>query len=244
MGAWEISFKVKYDYPMMTMSGKHPGTKISMWCIWNREMVHAPMGHEDAMDDISEYMKKIGRTIEDFKPSRDGYVLTLKCTCDLTPTVWTYTNTNHMVDLYPAVFLDGWGYYRAISFNEEDTRNLFKDLGNIGSVELVSKKLLHLDALPSTVWTESFFTRMTDRQMESVLKAYDYGYYSSPREVTTDSIASSIGISRSTYEEHLRKAENKIMEAVIPYLKLFRAGHQKKEEMISPEIQIVDGTTS
>lgn len=238
MGAWEISFKIKYDYPLMVMSGKYPGARISMWCVWDREMIHAPMDHEDAVEEINEYITQIGRTIEGYKPSSDGFVITMKCTCDLNTSVWRYTGENHLVDLYPAVFLDGWGYFRAISFNEDDTRNLFRDLSKMGNVELVSKKQLHLGALPSTVWTESIFTRMTDRQMESVLKAYDYGYYSSPREVTTDSIASSIGISRSTYEEHLRKAENRIMEAIMPYLKLFRAGLQQKGETISPAMVV------
>ncbi len=241
MGAWEISFRVKHDYPLIAMSEKYPGTRISMWCVWNREMIHAPMNHEDAISEINGYVTKIGRTIENYKPSKDGFVITLKCSCDLTPNSWDFTGRNHLVDIYPAVFLDGWGYYRAISFSEDDTRNLFRDLSSIGTVELVGKKMLHLDALPSTVWTESFFTRMTDRQMESLLKAYDYGYYTSPREVTTDSIASSIGISRSTYEEHLRKAENRIMEAIVPYLKLFRAGLQKKEELVSPDISITEG---
>lgn len=242
MSSWEISFRVKHEYPFISMSEKYPGTRISMWCVWDREMVHIPLNHEDLMKEVESYIKTIGRTIEGYKPSKEGFVITLRCSCDLNQSVWNLTNRNHCVDINPAVFLDGWGYYRMISFNDDDTRKFFMDLGAIGKVELISKKMLHFDAIPSTVWTESFFTKLTDRQMESLVKAYDYGYYSSPREVTTDSIASSIGISRSTYEEHLRKAENRIMEAIIPYLKLFRAGVQKRDEMISPRLQVVESS--
>ncbi|AKA49387.1 hypothetical protein IX51_10075 [uncultured archaeon] len=233
MSTWEVSFRVKHDYPFIRMSEKHPGTKISMWCVWNREMIHVPVNHEDAISEIDGYVRQIGRAIENYKPTKDGFVVTLTCSCDLNPNTWDFTEKNNCVDVFPSVFLDGWGYYRVISFNEDDVKNLFKELSSLGQVELVSKRLLGIDALPSTVWADSFFSRMTDRQMESLVRAYDHGYYTSPRGVTTDSIATSIGISRSTYEEHLRKAENRIMESIIPYLKLFRAGAQKRGEIAS-----------
>lgn len=240
MCAWEIAFRIKHDYPLIRMSQNHPGTKITMWCVWNQEMVHTPGDTEDVIREVDDYMKSIGRSIESYKPAKDGFLLTLNCSCDVNPNSWDITSRNNCVDIHPAVFLDGWGYYRVISFDEGNTKNMFRDLSALGTVELLSKKKLHTDALPSTVWTESFFSGMTEKQIESLVKAYDYGYYSSPREVTTSSIASSIGISRSTYEEHLRKAENRVMEAIIPYLKLFRAGVPKKERIESISVAITE----
>lgn len=240
MGTWEIAFRVKYDYPFAKMSEKYPGTRISMWCVWDREMVHVPLSKGDVVEEVETYAGQIGRIIEGHKRTLDGFVVTMKCTCDLNRNVWDLTNRNHCVEIHPAVFLDGWGYYRIISFDENDSRKFFTELGELGKMELISKRELHLDAIPSTVWTESFFSRLTEKQMDSLVKAYDYGYYASPREITTESIASSVGVSRSTYEEHLRKAENRIMEAIIPYLKLFRAGIQNKDEAISPEIKIAE----
>src|SRR5207253_5888577 len=56
-----------------------------------------------------------------------------------------------------------------------------------------------------------------------------------PREVTTENIARSLGVSRSTYEEHLRKAENRIVGNLIPYLQLFAVGEKKPEKMLLKE---------
>src|SRR2546430_1676221 len=42
MSLWEISFRTQYDYPFMKISARHPGLPISMWCIWNREMIQVP----------------------------------------------------------------------------------------------------------------------------------------------------------------------------------------------------------
>src|SRR2546428_12853278 len=72
---------------------------------------------------------------------------------------------------------------------------------------------------------------MTSKQMDALLKAHRYGYYTSPREVTTENIARSLGVGRSTYEEHLRKTENRIVGNLIPYLQLFAAGAKKPEKM-------------
>ena len=237
---WEISFKVKYDYPFLEMSEKYPGARISMWCVWDREMLHVPLNHHDLMSELEDYARYLDRAIDSFKETSDGIVLTMKCTCDLYGSIWNVAERNGCSIVHPATFLDGWGYFKVISFNENDAKGLFADLSKLGPNELLSKKLIHIDAVPSTIWVESFFERLTGKQVEALLKAYDYGYYTSPREVTTESIATSLGVSRSTYEEHLRKAENRIMESVVPYLKLFNSRGIKKKEMISSRIELVD----
>ena len=61
---------------------------------------------------------------------------------------------------------------------------------------------------------------MTNRRMNALLTAYKYGYYRLPRRITTEKLAELMTITRLTFEEHLRKAENKIMSAMAPYLKL------------------------
>ena len=233
MESWEISFKIRYNYSFIQMSGRYPGVRISMWCVWDREMVHVPLDHEDLMSELENYARSIDRVIDNYKFSNDGIVLTMRCSCDLLDSMWNIAERNHVVQVHPAIYLDGWGFFKVISFSEEDTKKFFADLSKLGEIELTCKRLVHTDAVPSTIWIESFFSRLTDRQMEALVKAFDYGYYVSPREITTDSIAKSLGISRSTYEEHLRKAENRIMEAMIPYLKLFKAGGKKRGELIT-----------
>lgn len=234
MAAWEISFKIRYDYPLIKMSEMYKGSKISMWCVWDREMMHIPFNSASLKTDIEEYVKKIGRFIQEFKSSTDGLVLTLKCSCNLYKTVWQITDRNHTSDVGPATYLDGWGYFRVIAFDEESIKSLFHDLSKLGNVELLSKKNIHQDAVPSTIWVETFFSDLTERQMEALSKAYDHGYYSSPRKVTTESISATLGISRSTYEEHLRKAENKLIQSLMPYLKLYQSSELKREERIIP----------
>jgi hypothetical protein len=54
-------------------------------------------------------------------------------------------------------------------------------------------------------------TVLTDRQREVLTLANRYGYYEYPRGVSSEKLASRIGISKPVMLQHLRKAEKRIM---------------------------------
>jgi len=64
---------------------------------------------------------------------------------------------------------------------------------------------------------------LTDKQVNSLLAAIEYGYYQIPKKVTTEEIASKHNVPRTTFEEHLRKAESKTLLAMAPYIRMFAA---------------------
>lgn len=230
MALWEVSFRAQYDYPFIQMSARHPGTPISMWCIWGRELVQVPSQDERELAAIEKEIGKAGRIIDKWIEAQEARIFMLRCTCDLyEKSPWNVWGNYEFVDAPPAVYQDGWGYFRVLSFEQEQTRDLFRDFNALGRAELIRKREIPLNFLPSSVWVNSLFADLTGKQMDAILKAHRYGYYASPREVTTESIARSLGVSRSTYEEHLRKAENRIMASLIPYLQLFAAAEKRPE---------------
>ena len=58
----------------------------------------------------------------------------------------------------------------------------------------------------------------TARQREVLQVAIEQGYYELPREVTTAEVAERVGVERRTAEDHLRRAERKLVEALAEYL--------------------------
>jgi hypothetical protein len=54
-----------------------------------------------------------------------------------------------------------------------------------------------------------------------LVTAYTNGYFLLPRKADAKEIAFIKQLSRTTFQEHLSKAENKLMSALIPYIKLF-----------------------
>ncbi|WP_327053773.1 bacterio-opsin activator domain-containing protein [Halomicrococcus gelatinilyticus] len=59
-------------------------------------------------------------------------------------------------------------------------------------------------------FVESVSDDLTDRQLAALQRAYVGGFFDWPRPVTGEEIASSMGISRSTFHEHLRAAQRKL----------------------------------
>lgn len=231
MSLWEISFRTQYDYPFIEMSSRHRGLPISMWCMWNRELVQVPTLDERTLAEIEKEIQKAGHVVDRWVEAQDARILLLRCTCGHLDSPWNVWEGHDCIDAPPAIFQDGWGYFRVLSFDESRTRDLFRDFNRRGPTELLRKRELPLTVLPSSVWVNSLFGDMTEKQMDALLKAHRYGYYNSPREITTESIAKGLGVSRSTYEEHLRKAENRIMGNLVPYLQLFAVGEKKHEKM-------------
>ncbi|MBI4416865.1 MAG: helix-turn-helix domain-containing protein [Euryarchaeota archaeon] len=224
MSLWEVSFRTQYDYPFIRLSAKHPGMPIQMWCIWNRELLQVPTQDAAVLKEIEKDVRKAGRVVDRWVEAQAARLFLLKCTCGELDSPWTVWEANGFTDAPPAVYQDGWGYFRVITFDEDATKGLFREFSKRGPTELIRKRELSLSVLPTSVWVNSLFAGLTGKQVDALLKAHRYGYYASPRQVTTESIANALGVSRSTYEEHLRKAENRIVGCLIPYLQLYSLG--------------------
>ncbi len=229
MGLWEISLRTQYDYPFIEMSGRYPDMPISMWCIWQRELLQVPTTDLPVLKAIEGEVQGFGRIVDRWVDARGARIYLLRCTCDDLDSPWNVWDAHQCTDAPPAIFRDGWGYFRVISLEEPGVRELFRDLERRGPTELIRKRELPLGVLPSSIWVNGLFSELTGKQLEAVLKAHRHGYYTSPRQVKTESIAQSLGVSRSTYEEHLRKAENRIMGALMPYLELYTSGGKRRK---------------
>jgi len=56
---------------------------------------------------------------------------------------------------------------------------------------------------------------LTDKQKEILISAKRAGYYDYPRKVSAEDLAESMGIAKATMVEHLRKAEIRLMDAIL-----------------------------
>lgn len=56
---------------------------------------------------------------------------------------------------------------------------------------------------------------LTDRQREMLVAAKRYGYYDTPRRMTSEEVSKRVGVSKATFLEHLRKAEGRLMDTIL-----------------------------
>lgn len=114
--------------------------------------------------------------------------------------------------LWPALFVGGEESYTVLAPSRERLDALVARLAAHGNVHLEGVA----DALPSALHVNvplaDITTALTERQLIVLQKAIAEGYYDSPRRTSTEALAAAFGVTRSTLEEHLRKAERRVLE--------------------------------
>ena len=75
-----------------------------------------------------------------------------------------------------------------------------------------------------------FLPKLTEKQARALLAAYEAGYYEFPRRATTEQVSLSLGIARSTFEQHLNRAEHHVVRAMLPMVRA-RSGREDGEAL-------------
>lgn len=96
-----------------------------------------------------------------------------------------------------------------------DPAHLLRALRSTGAtVELTAKRVID-----RPIWTDHRFRsaveeRLTARQGEALRAAYYAGYFEQPRHSTGEQVASSLGISPSTFHQHVRSGLKKLLDVL------------------------------
>jgi predicted DNA binding protein len=230
MTHYEVSFKLQHDHcPYNEFSKSHPSVIISHWCNWSKDVLE--IAHKEIQNDpeMKADLQKMTKAL-DAKIIRRSYarasvqVVFMHCRCGrIPPPTLPVIEKRNCLELQPAVYSDGWEWYRVIAFSDRDLKELFKDLDKYcNPIEIISRRSISDESVRDTflLSTASLFGTLTDKQARALMTALDNGYYRLPRNANAGDIARLMGVPRTSFVDHLRKAENKVLQAVGPYLRL------------------------
>ena len=133
---------------------------------------------------------------------------------DYTENVTRYIIENKGFFTAPTVITDGEEHWSVVLSDEETKDTFFKQLEEIGRVRI--HNITHMDHLGMAIPME--YVELTSKQIKSLKMAYLKGYYDYPKKVTSRDLAESMGVSQSTLLEHIRKAENKIIQKIVHHI--------------------------
>ncbi len=105
---------------------------------------------------------------------------------------------------------DGFQYIELASWKKENLSNLLKEVSKFGTIHSQS---IYQENL-TDIYIPHLMPKLTEQQKKSILLAYRNGYYEYPRKIILERLADLAKLSPSSFQEHLRKAENKLL----PYL--------------------------
>lgn len=80
--------------------------------------------------------------------------------------------------------------------------------------ELVSRRDVERQSRVRSDVREALEEKLTDRQREVLITAYNSGFFESPRETTGAELATLLGISQPTLTHHLREAQRRLFEVL------------------------------
>lgn len=218
MGLWEAYFQCQYDFPLSAISSKLPAIPLYAGCLGDRSWVQVPTLDPPTVQRVATEIKRAGGTIVSSSPSGDSQLFVLDEKWSRERGLHARFQSSKCRLAIPWMYQDGWGFFHVLSLEERHLRALFLELKKKGTVRLIRKTELPLEVLPTTTWIQGVFSQLTPKQAAAVLLAHEAGYYRSPRRVTRGQIAEKLGVGRTTFEEHLRKAERKVMNALVPVL--------------------------
>ena len=229
MTHYEVAFRLQHDHcPYNEFSKTNPGVVISHWCNWRKDVLE--IGYRDLQDekiqsDLRELTRALKVKITRRSDSKSNLQVVLQqCACDnIPPPTLPVIERHNCLELQPAIYTEGWEWYRVIAFSEKDIKALFKELDKSCSpIEVVSRRSISEESVRDTflVSTATLFGDLTDKQLRALITALNNGYYHIPRSATAGEIAERSGLPRTSFVDHLRKAENKVLQAVGPYLRL------------------------
>jgi predicted DNA binding protein len=219
----------KNEDPHNRLSKKFPGARMSLWCNDHTDILEIEANGLDAFEEIQKELafysthyksKIIGKTL-----CQDKFQLVAR-TCICGPadgiTVGSVVRANNLLQIPPPVFFGGWEYHRLIGFEDQDVKGLLKGLDKVGKTEILHKGTTEGTTDKTFLLSlGSLFGNLTEKQMKALLAAIESGYYEIPKRTTADELAVKLGQPRSTLEEHIRKAESKVVLAMAPYMMMY-----------------------
>lgn len=213
---FETTFRIGNGGEPIPTAGR--AVRVDLWCNDHCDLVRA-VG-DDAPAVVADIDATIG-VADRIVDGEEHVVVTDGCLAThRSDNVERYVGSHGCLLLPPLQYTDGQRVCRILSLDAGALSDLYAELLDDGyDVTVQSKRSVESVRSDAPVLDPAgLVPELTARQREVLLAAIERGYYEIPRETTTAELADSVGVERRTVEDHLRRAERKIVEAVHEYL--------------------------
>lgn len=224
----EVRVKLEHDCPYTRFTKALPQAEMFHWCSRGSdvlEVAEVPSLDQSKLDvALNRLLKDLGaKAVRRIPIGSKGRLIVQKHNySSMKQNVNATIEEHNCMEVQPTVYREGFEWYRILAFDNRDLVHLFGSLSRWADVHVVSKEVLTERSARDTmaVSIRSLLGGLTDKQLRALLVALSAGYYDTPRKVRTEDISRRLNSPRTTYETHLRKAEGKVLRALVPYIEL------------------------
>jgi predicted DNA binding protein len=236
---------LEHDLPFNNLSKMFPDASISRWCNLQVDILEISSQKVGEIEQVERALSQMLRSlsaklIHVSSYSQRSLEAVINCRCALNNSSVSIIEASNCIPVMPVTYKGGHESCEILAFNSRDVKRAIDNLSRVGKVEVESQgSVLRPSARSSlTIGVDDFFGELTQKQLDALVQSIEMGYYSFPKNKTIAEMASVLKVPPSTFEEHLRKAEIKIMRAISPYAKMARSASSEKpvRRMIKPKL--------
>ena len=233
MTLYDIRFKVMFNDDYSILTRKFPSMKVFFWC--NNEYDVIELFVDDPADykAIVEQIPHPCSLIEEVSDEDHFHLVIKNCSCCKDEnSVDKYVGDLNILLISPVKIENGWEEHHAIVFEHKDFEELVARLEKKDFALKILRKVPFSGTIASIapLTRSTLFSVLTEKQVGALLTAHKNGYYRLPRKADIKTIASKQKVPRTTFQEHLRKAECKVISTLIPQIQLFNQSTFKKRK--------------
>ncbi|NYT12762.1 MAG: hypothetical protein GKC03_09510 [Methanomassiliicoccales archaeon] len=221
MEPFEMRMEVRHDCPFSNISAKFPDVTIRIWCNTRTHIIELWGGTDEEIEAMLSVPNLVGESHIAFPSERAIRIVSRECDCG------DYKGVSEIIDdhecwyLEPSLIKGGWEQYRVFSYGKENLNLIVNEVqAQGGEVKILSLKQLVYGLPDPFLPSSSILAGLTERQISTLAEAFSLGYFEEPSQVSADKLANRMGVSRSTFSEHLRKAERKLIANLYPVIQM------------------------
>lgn len=213
--------QIVHDCPYSRLTQKYPDATIAMWCDGNNHIFEISAPEPSTVERVTEELSHMGTRQSVLR--ENGVVSLISKDCDCMPGASSMMSEEGIWPRAPTIYREGWENYQVLSHDKENISKFVRRFETSGGkVKLVSLKPLKLRGVAEEelMTSSAILSGLTDKQIQIMAQACVEGYFDEPSRTELDTLAKKAGLARSTYAEHLRKAQAKLMGNLCPLIHL------------------------
>jgi hypothetical protein len=212
----EAVFRIDHD-SVYADATERVDASIDMWCGVHSDLLHVTGEDRFTAREIIEEEVGLRDWIDH---GNESLAVTQECLLHFQQGLLEqYLRRHDCLTFYPTSYDNGAMLTRVISLKPENLTEMYHDIKDEFAIDVEAKREINtVEDAPLMVFDAELPT-FSDRQREVLRLAYEGGYYEIPKGTTTEDLAADLDISRRTLEEHLRRAEQKLVESFLKFMR-------------------------
>ena len=218
-GMWYLKFRVKHKGCIYTPKTKALNIIDYSYLLGHflrgkniiLSAIHVLEGSESSIKSYVNYLRKHENVL---RIEGSGNVFFTQVIERLHPVEYSIAYNPELLFLAPVINgKDGFEIWQVASWNR---KHLEKIINLRKSSIIIDFKLLEFkEKVIHDVYIANLLPKLAPKQLTALKLAFENGYYQFPKKTDLNQLAKIMKISKATYQEHLKKAESKIIPFIL-----------------------------